>query len=87
VHQASGGAFAKTGTGTLTLTNANTYPGGTTLEDGSLFVNNASGSGTGTGAVQVAGGTFGGEGIIAGPVTIGPAVALAQSCRPARKQR
>ena len=74
VHQASGGGFAKTGTGTLTLTNANTYPGGTTLDDGSLFVNNASGSGTGTGAVQVAGGTLGGGGIIAGPVTVGTGV-------------
>jgi autotransporter-associated beta strand protein len=71
LHGGEGGALGKTGTGTLTVTTANTYTGGTTLEDGSFFVNNASGSGTGTGAVQVAGGTLGGGGIIAGPVAIG----------------
>jgi autotransporter-associated beta strand protein len=71
VHQGSGGAFGKTGTGTFSLTNANTYTGGTNLDGGSLFVNNTSGSGTGTGAVQANAGTLGGAGIIAGPVTIG----------------
>jgi autotransporter-associated beta strand protein len=71
VHQGSGGAFGKTGTGTLTLTNGNTYTGGTTLEDGSLFANNSSGSGTGMGAVQANAGTLGGTGTIASPVTIG----------------
>jgi autotransporter-associated beta strand protein len=71
VQQGSGGAFGKTGTGTFNLTNANTYTGGTTLEDGAFFVNNGSDSGTGTGAVQADGGTLGGAGTIAGPVTIG----------------
>lgn len=71
IHEGSGGAFGKTGAGTLSLTNANNYTGGTTLDDGALFVNNSSGSGTGTGPVQVNGGTLGGNGIIAGSVTIG----------------
>ena len=67
----SGGQFNKSGTGTLTLTNANTYTGGTTIGSGSLFVNNTTGSGTGTGEVQANSGTFGGAGIVGGPVVIG----------------
>lgn len=63
--------FSKTGTGTLSLTAANTYSGGTTVNAGALLVNNASGSGTGSGAVSVlAGGTIGGSGIIAGSTTV-----------------
>jgi autotransporter-associated beta strand protein len=65
------GAIAKIGTGTLTLTGANTYSGGTTITDGILFVSNISGSGTGMGAVSVNSGTLGGSGIIAGAVTVG----------------
>ncbi len=42
------GALAKSGDGTLTLTEANTYSGGTTLSAGVLRVANASGLGTGT---------------------------------------
>ena len=71
VHEGSGGAFGKTGSGTFSLTNANTYTGGTTLDGGSVFVNNTSGSATGTGNVQTNSGTFGGAGIVAGPVVIG----------------
>ena len=63
--------FGKTGTGTFSLTNANTYTGSTNVDDGSFFVNNSSGSGTGTGAVQVNGGTFGGVGTVMGAVSIG----------------
>lgn len=70
----AGGAFGritKIGTGTLTLSGANTYTGGTTVSSGTLLINNSTGSGTGTGRVQVNGGTLGGLGTIAGAVTIG----------------
>lgn len=68
---ASGGSFRKIGAGTLTLTGANTYTGGTTVGAGQLKVSNATGSGTGTGAVQVNAGTLSGRGTIAGAVTLG----------------
>jgi autotransporter-associated beta strand protein len=67
----AGGSFTKIGTGTLTLTGANTYTGDTTVNGGELVVNNMSGSGTSSGAVQVNAGTLGGAGTIAGPVTMG----------------
>jgi autotransporter-associated beta strand protein len=57
--------------GTQIFTGHNTYTGGTTVSGGTLLVNNASGSGTGTGAVQVTAGTLGGTGTIAGAVTVG----------------
>ncbi len=41
------------------------------MESGNLLVDNTIGSGTGTGPVQVTGGTLGGKGIIAGAVTVG----------------
>jgi fibronectin-binding autotransporter adhesin len=56
VQNSSGSlALVKTGTGTLTLSGANTYSGGLTLSNGTLVVvnNNAFGSGT----VTLAGGT------------------------------
>ena len=65
------GAVTKDGSGTLTLTGENTYSNGTTVTSGILLVSNASGSGTGKGAVAVNGGTLGGSGIIAGAVTVG----------------
>jgi autotransporter-associated beta strand protein len=56
----------KSGSGTLTLTAANTYTNGTTVNGGVLLVH-----GSITGAVTVAGtATLGGNGIIRGPVTI-----------------
>ena len=70
------------GTGTMIVTNANTYSGGTIVENGVLQVNNSSGSATGTGAVTVQnGGTLSGlptthgnyaeiTGTITGTVTI-----------------
>ena len=76
------GAFNLTnsisGTGSLTnlggspsITGANTYAGGTTVSGGTLFVNNASGSGTGSGAVSVKSGAgLGGTGTIGGAVSI-----------------
>lgn len=71
VHQGGPGSISKTGTGTLTLTSPNDYSAGTTVESGSLFVNNTSGSASGGGPVSVAGGTLAGAGIITGPLTVG----------------
>jgi autotransporter-associated beta strand protein len=67
----AGGSLVKVGSGTLSLTGANTYTGGTTIAAGTLAVNNASGSATGAGAVQVqSGGTLAGNGSVAGAVSI-----------------
>jgi autotransporter-associated beta strand protein len=67
----AGGSLAKIGTGKLTLTSANTYTGGTIVKNGKLVVTNRTGSGTGSGTVQVNAGTLGGTGEIAGDVFIG----------------
>ncbi|MCX8090775.1 MAG: autotransporter-associated beta strand repeat-containing protein [Verrucomicrobiae bacterium] len=64
--------ITKTGAGVLALNYGpgNTYDGTTTVSAGTLLVNNTSGSGTGTGAVNVSGGaTLGGSGSVAGTVT------------------
>jgi hypothetical protein len=51
--------------GTVTLSAANTYSGSTTVSGGTAYIDNTSGSGTGTGAVSVSNGaTLGGNGII-----------------------
>jgi autotransporter-associated beta strand protein len=50
------GALAKTGTGTLTLTGANTYGGGTTLSAGRIAI--GANTALGTGALALAGGTL-----------------------------
>jgi autotransporter-associated beta strand protein len=64
-------AVWKTGNFTQTLTGANTYSGGTTVSAGTLLINNASGSGTGSGVVEVGvSGTLGGNGAIAGATTV-----------------
>jgi autotransporter-associated beta strand protein len=74
-------SLVKVGTGVLTLNIASTnfsstsaYSGGTTVNGGTLLVDNTSGSGTGSGAVVVnTGGTLGGTGTInnsTGKVTI-----------------
>ena len=67
----TGGSLTKTGTGTLTLSGANTYTGNTTVNAGTLLVSNTTGSATGTGAVNVNAGTLGGGGTISGRATIG----------------
>jgi autotransporter-associated beta strand protein len=71
INQGAGGRLTKIGTGTLTLSGANTYTGGTTVSAGVLKAANTTGSATGTGTVNVNAGTFGGKGIIAGPTTLG----------------
>lgn len=67
----SGGNLYKTGSGVFTLTNANTYTGGTIVDKGRLSIVNISGSGTGSGAVSVQnGGSLNGTGAIAGKVVV-----------------
>jgi autotransporter-associated beta strand protein len=61
----------KVGTGRLTLAGANTFTGGLIVSNGAVIVNNASGSGLGSGAVTVrSGATLGGNGNIAGAATL-----------------
>jgi len=71
VSGGTGGSLTKMGNGKLTLSNANTYSGGTTVTKGTLLVRNKTGSATGTGAVQVNAGTLGGTGKINGAMTVG----------------
>ncbi len=68
------GSLIKSGTGTLTLGSANSYGGGTTINQGTLVAANGSGSATGSGPVTLnsgmlssgtAGGTIGGN-VLAG---------------------
>ena len=64
-------SFAKSGTNTVTLTNANTYTGTTNVSNGSLLINGpqtaATGAVSSTGAAAILGGT----GTIGGATTIG----------------
>jgi fibronectin-binding autotransporter adhesin len=52
------GGVTYSGTGTLTLNQANTFTGGTTLNSGTLKINNASALGTVAGTFTIAGGTI-----------------------------
>jgi autotransporter-associated beta strand protein len=74
----------KVGSGRLILTNANTYHGATTVESGTLLVNNKTGSGTGSGNVFVTGGTFGGGGTVAGRATVGTGSGSGASLAPGK---
>ena len=60
----------KIGEGTVQLTAANTYAGGTEVKAGTLLVDNTTGSGTGSAGVNVTGGSLGGKGTIAGAVSV-----------------
>jgi autotransporter-associated beta strand protein len=68
----SGGSLTKIGSASLALTNASTYTGATVVNAGRLLVNNATGSGTGSGAAAVFnnGSVLGGSGVIGGAVTV-----------------
>src|SRR5206468_2729799 len=46
-------SFVKTGSGSLTLSGANTYTGNTIINNGRLVLANTTGSGVGTGSVRV----------------------------------
>lgn len=76
IGNGGGGAltvFSTAANGVLSLSGANNYSGGTTVTNATLLVNNATGSGTGSGNVTVAnGGTLGGTGIISGSVNWQP---------------
>ena len=63
------GSLDKIGSNIQTLTGPNSYTGGTTVTNGTLMVNNTTGSGTGSGAVTVDW-NLGGSGKISGPVTV-----------------
>jgi autotransporter-associated beta strand protein len=65
VVSGAGGSLQKNAPGTLIVTAANTYDGGTIVDNGQLLVNNTSGSGLGTGDVTVLdAATVGGNGTI-----------------------
>ncbi|HEY2785275.1 MAG TPA: autotransporter-associated beta strand repeat-containing protein [Fimbriiglobus sp.] len=73
------GAITKTGPGTLILGGANTYLGSTTVNGGTLRINNTSGSGTGPGGAVTlnnVGSTLMGTGTVGGPITINPNTVL-----------
>jgi fibronectin-binding autotransporter adhesin len=62
---AANSSFTKTGAGTLVLDAANTYSGTTTVSQGTLLINNTSGSGVGSGPVTVlSSATLGGTGFL-----------------------
>ncbi len=65
------GSLTKIGSGTLTLSGANTYSRGTTVSAGELKLTNTAGSATGAERVKVEAGTLSGNGIVAGAVTLG----------------
>ncbi len=75
---AAGGALTKIGAGTLVLSNANLYTGGTDVRAGKLIISNSHGSATGAGPARLAGAgaLLGGTGTIAGPVVLNPGAAL-----------
>ncbi|MBN2164717.1 MAG: autotransporter-associated beta strand repeat-containing protein [Marinilabiliaceae bacterium] len=67
----SGYSVTKKGNASLFLYGNNTYTGGTFIDAGNLILLNSTGSGCGTGIVNVnSGGTFGGSGICGGSVAV-----------------
>jgi autotransporter-associated beta strand protein len=64
------GSVHKSGDGSFTLGGDNTYSGGTTINGGTLLVENSAGSATGSGFVEIDSGALGGHGSVAGTVTV-----------------
>lgn len=74
----AGLALTKIGNGTQILSGENTYGGGTVVEGGTLVLNNATGSGAGSGAVTMqTGTTLTGSGTASGATTIAAGAILA----------
>ncbi len=72
------GEMTKTTSGTVTLSNANTYSGGTVVSAGRLIVSNTTGSATGSGSVSIEdGATLSGSGRIAGETILQTGATLA----------
>ncbi len=72
------GLVEQVGTGATAFTGRNTYTGGTSVASGSLFLNNTSGSGAGTGSLTVAAGaTMGGTGSYGATGTPGAGFSIA----------
>jgi autotransporter-associated beta strand protein len=70
--------LTKVGTGSLILTNANTYTGVTNVNGGKLVVNNTTGAGAGTGALTINnGGTLSGTGILSNTISVASGGTLA----------
>ncbi|MDD2600091.1 MAG: DUF2341 domain-containing protein [Kiritimatiellae bacterium] len=67
-----GGGIVKRGPGVMSLAGASTYTGLTRIDNGTLLVNNTSGSGTGDSAVQINGGVLGGTGTVTAATSMGP---------------
>jgi fibronectin-binding autotransporter adhesin len=70
-EQGGARAITKTGGGVMAVTADNVYSGGTTIDNGTLLVNNTAGSGVGSGAVTLEGGMLGGDGTVGADVAAG----------------
>ena len=79
-----GAGLHKVGRGRLVLTGDNSFGPQTTIDDGILEISNQTGSGTGSGPVQVNGGILSGEGFIAGAVTVGTGSGSGAALNPGR---
>jgi len=70
VYSGTGASIAANGSGTLTLSAANTYTGNTTISGGGTLVVTSTGSTTSTSAVSVTSGTLIANGIVSGTVAV-----------------
>jgi autotransporter-associated beta strand protein len=82
-ESSSGLGIVKRGSGRLTLTGANTFGGGLTVAEGTLFVNNTIGSATGSGTVTIeSGATLAGAGRISGALTLNAGARISPGSSP-----